>query len=79
MFLPLYVSWRRAGVVPKFEACDLSPTMVRQRLRSAGLSVAAAGALMVTAVVARWGWIEIGFGVVLGAVTWRRLARQAAR
>jgi hypothetical protein len=66
-------------VVPKFEGCDLSPAVMRQRLRSAGLGAAATGALMVVAVVARWGWIEIAFGVVLGAMTWRRLARQAAR
>jgi hypothetical protein len=77
--LPVVAAWRRAGVVPKFEACDADPAWRRQRLRAAGLAAVAAAVLMAAVVVARWGWIEIAFGLVLGAATWRRLARQAAR
>jgi len=75
MTLPLLAGWRRAGVVPKFDACDMSPARRRQRVLSFVLAAVAAAAL----VLARWGWVEIAVGVVLGASLWRRLARQAAR
>ncbi|WP_194893513.1 hypothetical protein [Catenulispora pinisilvae] len=77
--LPVVLGWRRAGVVPKFDDCDVDPARRRQQLWSAGLAAAGAAAAMVLVVVAQWGWIEIAFGLVIGVQTWRRLARRAVR
>lgn len=77
--LPVVAGWRRSGVVPKFDNCVDDPARRRQRLRTFGIAAAGTAAAMVLVVAAHWGWIEIAAGLVLGATTWRRLARQAAR
>lgn len=77
--LPVIAGWRRAGVVPKFEGCETDPARRRQRVGMFVLAAVLMAAAMVLVVAARWGWIEIVAGLVLGAQTWRRLARRAAR
>lgn len=77
--LPVVAGWRRAGVVPKFEACEAGPAWRRKRVVMFVLTAVVTAAGMTLVVAARWGWIEIVAGLVLGAQTWRRLARRAVR
>lgn len=77
--LPVVVGWRRDGVVPKFEGCEVEPDQRRRQLWTAALSAVGGAAAMVAVVLAQWGWIEIVLGPVIGALTWRRLARRGAR
>jgi hypothetical protein len=77
--LLVVAGWRRSGVVPKFDDCADDPARRRQRLRTLVIAAAGTAAAMVLVVAAHWGWLEIVAGLVLGAATWRRLARQAAR
>lgn len=74
--LPVIASWRRSGVVPKFDACGADPAWQRKRVWFFALAAIGAAIAMVLVVVGYWGWIEIAAGLVLGAFTWRRLARQ---
>jgi hypothetical protein len=77
--LPVVAGWWRSGVVPKLDACDTDAARTRRRVWSFALAAVGAAVAMVLVVAARWGWIEIAAGLVLGALTWRRLARQGAR